>query len=122
MTAPVPRSEASRPSRRTILKAGAATAGAMALTSALGFPAAFADDSVDARTVSFDAGWLFHLGELQGAEAAGFDDAAWRRLDLPHDWSIEDLPGGSEDGGATAQPSHLFFFEDPGLAQKAPKR
>jgi beta-galactosidase len=21
------------------------------------------------------------------------NDAAWRQLDLPHDWSIEDLPG-----------------------------
>jgi beta-galactosidase len=24
-----------------------------------------------------------------------FDDSSWRTLDLPHDWSIEDLPGTS---------------------------
>src|SRR5262245_10727604 len=38
---------------------------------------------------SFNGGWTFHLGEMTGAEQPGFDDAAWRRLELPHDWSIE---------------------------------
>ncbi|MCU0408686.1 MAG: DUF4982 domain-containing protein [Bacteroidales bacterium] len=41
----------------------------------------------------FDQGWKFHRGGAQGAEAADFDDASWRNVDLPHDWSIEDLPG-----------------------------
>ena len=40
----------------------------------------------------FDAGWLFHRGDSPGAEGAAFDDAGWRMLDVPHDWSIEDLP------------------------------
>jgi len=43
--------------------------------------------------VLFDADWRFHRGGAQGAEAEDFDDSKWRRLDLPHDWSIEDLPG-----------------------------
>lgn len=43
--------------------------------------------------VLFDDGWRFQRGGAQGAEAVDFDDAGWRRLDLPHDWSIEDLPG-----------------------------
>ena len=38
---------------------------------------------------SFDFGWRFCRGEASGAEQPGFDDAAWRKLDLPHDWSIE---------------------------------
>ncbi len=37
----------------------------------------------------FDAGWRFYLGDVPGAEQPGFDDASWRLLDLPHDWSIE---------------------------------
>lgn len=37
----------------------------------------------------FSEGWRFHLGEARGAEVAAFDDASWRALDLPHDWSIE---------------------------------
>jgi beta-galactosidase len=36
-----------------------------------------------------DYGWRFTTGDPAGAEAAGFDDKAWRTVDLPHDWSIE---------------------------------
>ncbi|MDT5268738.1 MAG: beta-galactosidase [Acidobacteriota bacterium] len=58
---------------------------------------AFAAPDVSAQSqggvVLFDDGWRFHRGGAQGADAADFDDSAWRRLDLPHDWSIEDLPG-----------------------------
>ena len=45
------------------------------------------------RQLLFDGDWRFQLGGAQGAEAENFDDSKWRRLDLPHDWSIEDLPG-----------------------------
>src|SRR5436190_12507051 len=41
------------------------------------------------RTLDFDRGWRFHLGDLSGAEAPGLDDSGWRTLDVPHDWSIE---------------------------------
>src|SRR5215207_10563595 len=43
--------------------------------------------------VLFDDGWRFQRGGAQGAEGKDFDDSGWRRLDLPHDWSVEDLPG-----------------------------
>lgn len=42
---------------------------------------------------NFDNDWSFHLGAAQGAEAVSFDDSKWRKIDLPHDWSIEDLKG-----------------------------
>src|SRR5262245_54814542 len=45
------------------------------------------------RKLLFDADWRFHRGGSQGAESTSFDDSKWRLLDLPHDWSIEDLPG-----------------------------
>ncbi|HLN55803.1 MAG TPA: glycoside hydrolase family 2 TIM barrel-domain containing protein [Bacteroidales bacterium] len=41
----------------------------------------------------FDDEWKFFRGDTSGAENSGFDDSSWRSLDLPHDWSIEDLPG-----------------------------
>ncbi|HBF34487.1 TPA: glycoside hydrolase family 2, partial [Candidatus Sumerlaeota bacterium] len=41
---------------------------------------------------AFDSGWRFLRADVSGAEVPGFDDAAWRLLDVPHDWSIEDLP------------------------------
>jgi beta-galactosidase len=44
------------------------------------------------RNQNFDFGWLFFKGEAQGAQKTDFDDASWRKLDVPHDWSIEDLP------------------------------
>lgn len=39
-------------------------------------------------TSSFDKGWLFNKGEAEGAAATGFADAAWEKVDVPHDWSI----------------------------------
>lgn len=38
---------------------------------------------------SFDKGWQFYKGDENGAEQLSFSDAAWRKLDVPHDWSIE---------------------------------
>ncbi|MGD0769560.1 MAG: glycoside hydrolase family 2 TIM barrel-domain containing protein [Tepidisphaeraceae bacterium] len=52
--------------------------------------AAQTDYSFSPRTVeSFDSDWRFFLGDAPGAQKAGFDDVAWRKLDVPHDWSIE---------------------------------
>ena len=39
--------------------------------------------------IDFDKGWTFHLGDVQDANTADYNDAAWRKLNLPHDWSIE---------------------------------
>ena len=44
----------------------------------------------------FDLGWKFRKGELSGAEFPDFDDNQWKDIDLPHDWSIEDLPDQKE--------------------------
>ena len=40
-------------------------------------------------TTSFDSEWRFLKGDSDGAEEPDFDDATWRKLDVPHDWSIE---------------------------------
>lgn len=57
----------------------------------------------DSRADGFNDGWRFHLGEVAGAEAPGYDDSGWRKLDLPHDWAIEgdfskDNPSGTGGG------------------------
>ena len=51
-----------------------------------------ADSAATSRDRSFDSGWRFLRADAPGAEAPGFDDSHWRQLDVPHDWSIEDLP------------------------------
>lgn len=38
----------------------------------------------------FDADWLFRKGNEAGAREIDFDDRHWRRLNVPHDWSIEE--------------------------------
>ena len=44
----------------------------------------------------FDASWKFHRGDVQNGEKENLNDGNWRQLDLPHDWSIEDLPNQSD--------------------------
>jgi len=39
--------------------------------------------------IPLDFDWSFQLGDIEGAEKEDFDDASWRILDVPHDWSIE---------------------------------
>jgi len=51
------------------------------------------------QRLSMDPGWRFMLGDPAGAERRGFDDRQWRRLDLPHDWSIEGTPQQNAPGG-----------------------
>ena len=41
------------------------------------------------RKQLFDFDWKFNLGDTPEAKNIDFDDNSWRKLDLPHDWSIE---------------------------------
>lgn len=44
------------------------------------------------RSILFDKAWTFKLDTVSaGPENPGFDDSDWRILDLPHDWSAEDI-------------------------------
>lgn len=51
------------------------------------------DNISDSRMRSFNEGWKFIRDSINGAEDPSFNDSGWRNVDLPHDWSIEDLPG-----------------------------
>jgi beta-galactosidase len=53
------------------------------------FPVAQRADDLPRVHENFDLGWRFSRGDSNHAEQTDFDDAAWRKLDLPHDWSIE---------------------------------
>lgn len=72
----------------------------------------------DTGNQPFDEGWRFWRGDAPGAEAPGFDDGAWRLLDVPHDWSVEDLPPRPADGngestlwGTTVLPVRVGPFD-----------
>lgn len=51
----------------------------------------------------FDSDWRFSLGDDSLASQVKYDDSRWRRLTLPHDWSIEqpfdrNAPAGGDGG------------------------
>ena len=74
-------------------------------------------------TINFDAGWKFLLGDEAGAKESGYDDSKWRRLDLPHDWSIEGdfsekNTTGQQEGGL---PAGIGWYRKRfGIASKDP--
>lgn len=43
------------------------------------------------RKELFNQGWRFSLGSQRQAEQPDYDDASWRLIELPHDWSVEPL-------------------------------
>ncbi|WP_394994103.1 glycoside hydrolase family 2 TIM barrel-domain containing protein [Emticicia sp.] len=49
------------------------------------------------RNQSFDSDWKFKKGKEIDTKAANFNDTDWRKLDVPHDWSIEDLAKNPSD-------------------------
>jgi beta-galactosidase len=58
--------------------------------SAVAGPAIAQDGSQPSRQrLLMDYGWMFTTGDPVGAEEPAFDDAGWRSVELPHDWSIE---------------------------------
>jgi beta-galactosidase len=40
----------------------------------------------------FDSSWKFFRGDVRDGEKQNTGDKEWRTVELPHDWSIEDLP------------------------------
>lgn len=47
----------------------------------------------------FNFDWKFCYGDMEGAQNVGYDDSSWRKLDLPHDFQIEQ-PWDRSAGGA----------------------
>lgn len=41
------------------------------------------------QKINFDNNWRFKLADEKGAEHISYKDTRWRKLNLPHDWSIE---------------------------------
>jgi beta-galactosidase len=48
---------------------------------------------------SFDFDWRFHKGDVENAGQLDFTDTGWRKLNLPHDWSIEGPFSGNHPTG-----------------------
>ncbi|WP_372772533.1 beta-galactosidase GalB [Mangrovibacterium sp.] len=78
-----------------------------------------------AERQNFDKDWRFLLGDDSLAFQQAFDDSQWRKLNLPHDWSIEgefsaDAPATPEGGAlptGTGWYRKTFKLEKPDEAQ-----
>jgi beta-galactosidase len=73
----------------------------------------FAAMAENARvTDNFDAAWRFLQADAPGAEQPEFADANWRKLDVPHDWSIAGpFSATNKTGGAGAfLPSGIGWY------------
>jgi len=68
-----------------------------------------------AASNSLNDGWRFIRGDVPGAEAIGFDDSAWRTVAVPHDWSIEDLPGQQHPFDASSVSKHAQGYTLGGI-------
>jgi len=55
------------------------------------------------QILSMDSDWLFKLGDQPDAQRIDFEDGAWRKMNVPHDWSIEgEFDEKNQTGGAGA--------------------
>ena len=59
---------------------------------------------------NFDDAWKFYKGDAPGSERAAADDSAWRKLDLPHDWSIEGPYCASNASGTGFLPGGIGWY------------
>ena len=64
------------------------------------------------RKQLFDYNWKFFLGDASEAKSNNYDDESWRKLDLPHDWSIEGKvnPKNSTGGGGGYFPAGIGWY------------
>lgn len=75
----------------------------------------------DNRRLDFTADWAFRLGDDTTAARPEYNDADWRRLNLPHDWAVEgefsrDNPSGT---GGGALPGGVGWYRKTFTADKA---
>jgi beta-galactosidase len=88
---------------------GALLAGLLVHSAAVGQMAPTAAQASPRERLSLDRGWLFHEGDIPfpvitghsasynnakagrawGAADPGFNDSDWKKVDLPHDWAVE---------------------------------
>ena len=69
--------------------------------------------SADGRTRKcFDKDWRFILADTATMSSPNYNDAFWRRLDVPHDWAIEgDFYAGNPSGaGGGALPGGVGWY------------
>ena len=73
--------------------------------------------------VCFDSDWLFCLVDSAQMASVNYNDAKWRKLDLPHDWAIEGdfMPSNPSGAGGGALPGGVGWYRKHFTVEKADK-
>lgn len=72
----------------------------------------------NSNKIDLSPGWRFWLGDDPKAWLKGFDDSAWRSVDVPHDWAVEHPFSKSHSSGTGYLPAgtgwyrKLFFLPE----------
>ena len=56
----------------------------------------FSSNALARENTRLDSGWKFQSGESTNAMAAGFDDASWQAISIPHNWGWENAQEGKD--------------------------
>ncbi len=62
------------------------------------------------ESLNFDHDWRFLRGDAAGGEAPALDDRAWRKLNVPHDWSIEGPYSAANASGTGFLPGGIGWY------------
>ena len=89
----------------------------------LAFLLLFAMQAGARERVCFDSDWLFCLADSAQMASVNYNDAKWRKLDLPHDWAIEGdfMPSNPSGAGGGALPGGVGWYRKHFTVEKADK-
>lgn len=62
------------------------------------------------RSTDFNQHWKFNLGDAGGAQELDYDDSAWRDVNLPHDYSIEQPYSASNEAESGYLPGGIGWY------------
>ncbi len=60
--------------------------------------------------ININNSWKFHHGDVTGPDYMGYDDGAWRNINLPHDWSVEHIFDKSNASGTGYLPGGTAWY------------
>ncbi len=72
------------------------------------------------EVLDFNQGWRFHLGDVPSAKDASFDDATWRTVDVPHDFSAEAAFAPTNASGTGFLPGGVGWYRKSFVLTDAP--
>lgn len=63
------------------------------------------------RKISINENWRFHLGDIPEEQNFIFEDSSWRKVDLPHDWAIEESFSSKNASGTGYLPGGIGWYQ-----------